>query len=98
MWRSSGRLTLPSFPQQTGYSQSMSIPSKTPAPAPGPPALSGQPPVGRSPLMNMSMHDFANFSRDACVRATSEKNFESVQPPIEIRIFKSGWAALSFRS
>ena len=29
-----------------GYSQSTSIPSKTPAPAPSPPACVGQPPVG----------------------------------------------------
>src|SRR5437773_1558439 len=96
--RSAGpKSTLPPA-SAVGYSQSRSIPSKTPAAAPAPPACSGQPPVGRSPLMNVSMQDFANFSREAGVNATSEKYFERVQPPTEIRIFRFGCAALSLRS
>ena len=43
---SSGRMTLPVLPSLAGYSQSMSIPSNTPAPLPGPPAPSA---VGRLP-------------------------------------------------
>jgi hypothetical protein len=45
--------------------------------------------------MNMSMQELTNFLRLASVLATSEKYLEYVQPPIETRIFRFGYLALS---
>src|SRR2546423_2068044 len=81
-----------------GYSQSMSIPSKSPAATPAPPDCSGQPPVGRLPLIRRSMQDWTKASREAFVAATSEKYFDSVQPPSDMTTRKPGCAAFSFIS
>ena len=50
------------------------------------------------PLTNVSIHDVANRARVAGVAATSEKYFENVQPPTDIKIFTFGCAAFSLRS
>ena len=87
---------LPTWPAAPGYSQSMSTPSKMPAPVPGPPYPPGL--FGRLPLMNMSMQEETSALREASVAAASEKYFEYVQPPSDIRIFRFGCLALSFLS
>ena len=46
--------------------------------------------------MNMLMQDDTRACRRAGVAAASEKNFEYVQPPIETRILRFGYCALSF--
>src|SRR5262245_25676964 len=88
-------MMLPGFPSEPGHSQSTSMPSKTPAAAPGPPEPSPSTGPGRSPLMNRLTQDETKRLRDSFVRAASEKYFEKVQPPIEISTFRSGWSALS---
>src|SRR6266550_2046079 len=96
--RSAGpKSTLPPA-SAVGYSQSRSIPSKTPAAAPAPPACSGQPPVGRSPLMNVLMQAVTNACRRSLVAATLLNQVDFVQPPSEISIFRWGYLALSLRS
>src|SRR2546421_5346277 len=82
-----GLTWLPGCPSLPGHSQSRSMPSKTPAAEPGPPCPLY---AGRLPLMYMSMQELTSFLRDASVAAASEKNFEYVQPPIDIRIFRFG--------
>src|SRR4051794_8829628 len=76
----------------------MSMPSKMPAAAPSPPAFSGQPPPGRLPLMNVSMHDDTNDLRSSGVEASVENHVDLVQPPSEISTLRCGLAALSLRS
>src|SRR6185312_14973576 len=75
-----------------GHSQSMSMPSKTPAAAPGPPRPSN---TGRLPLMYRSMQLETSFSRDSFVAAAAEKFLDQVQPPMEIMTFSWGCLALS---
>ena len=84
-----------------GYSQSTSIPSKTPAAEPGPPADGGQIVAGsdgRLPFSSRSTHEATNAWRVAGVAATSEKYFEPVQPPSDITTRRLGCAAFSFSS
>ena len=81
-----------------GYSQSMSMPSKMPAAAPGPPEFSGQPPAGRLPLMNVSTQADTNACRRSGVAATLLNQVDLVQPPSEISTLRFGCAALSLRS
>src|SRR5919198_3409913 len=90
-------MMLPALPSEPGHSQSMSMPSKSPAAAPGPP-MPPHPGSGRLPLMNRSMHDETKRSRDSFVSAASEKYFDHVQPPSEIRIFRLGYCSLRARS
>ena len=71
------------------------MPSKMPAAVPAPPKPST---TGRSPLRNMFTQELTKALRLASVEAASEKYFEYVQPPIEIRIFRFGYFALSFFS
>src|SRR5205809_5213954 len=81
-----------------GYSQSMSIPSNSPAAAPLPPAYGGHPPIGtggKFPFRIRSMHDSTKARREAAVAATSEKYVESVKPPIDISTLRLGCWALS---
>ena len=74
----------------TGYSQSMSMPSKMPDAAPLPPSV---PSDGRSPSSSMSMHEPTNFRRDSAVAAAREKFVESLQPRIEMRTVSCGFAS-----
>ena len=48
-----------------------------------------------SPLMNRSIQDATKRSRDCFVRAASEKCFDHVQPPSEIKTFRCGYCCLS---
>ena len=63
-------MTLPALPSEPGHSQSRSMPSKTPAAAPGPPC---RPAEGRLPLMNRSMQDATKRLARCAVSAASEK-------------------------
>lgn len=71
------------------------MPSKMPAALPAPPKPSM---TGRLPFRNMFTQDDTKVFRLASVEAASEKYFEYVQPPIEIRIFRFGACAFSFLS
>jgi hypothetical protein len=49
--------------------------------------------------MNRSMHDETNRSRDSFVSAASEKYFDHVHPPSEMRTFSCGyWAFRAWSS
>ena len=90
-------MTLPALPSEPGHSQSMSMPSKTPAAEAGPPCVSGAS-TGRLPLMNRSMQDATNACRDCGVSAASEKYFDQVKPPIDISTLSPGCRCFNFRS
>ncbi len=71
---SSGRMTLPTSPEEPGHSQSRSMPSKTPAPRAG--GGAGQ--VALQPQVDAGG---GQLGAGLGVRTASEKHLEPVQPP-----------------
>src|SRR5687768_13930372 len=79
------------MPQALGYSQSMSMPSNTPAAAPVPPAPSV---TGRLPRIYALTHEVTNATRFSG-RAALANPRDQVQPPSEISTLMLGYLALS---